>query len=169
MAVKTEEAIQDLTEEHREVLGKLEEMGRAVAALKIGAPAEEQRAALEGLAAFFREELERHLRKEEEGLFPALEPYLSRAAGPLAVMLMEHKEMRSGCAAFAEAVRRLLEEGDPSALRNLEEIAGGYTALLRSHIMKEDQVLFPMAGRLIQAPEWAGVRERMAVIGSQPR
>ncbi len=164
MGLGMDESIQGLIQEHREVLGKLEETERAVGALKGGAPAEGYRAALEGLVHFFSEELERHLRKEEEGLFPALETHLSRVAGPIAVMLMEHKEMRSGCAAFAEAVERLFKEGGPAALRQLEEVARDYAGLLRSHIMKEDQVLFPMAVRLLQAPDWVGVRERMAVI-----
>ena len=42
-----------------------------------------------------------------------------------------------------------MEAGDPAARAEVLRNARGYTALLRAHIQKEDQILFPMADQVI--------------------
>jgi len=94
-----------------------------------------------------------HHRKEEGVLFKALQANgMPAGQGPIAVMLSEHEQGRK----FTRAMRASAEQlqaGDPSAratlVASLTANARGYAALLRQHIQKEDQVLFPMAGRII--------------------
>ena len=86
-----------------------------------------------------------HHGKEEELLFPALEAIgVRREGGPIGVMLMEHQEGR-------EFVRKMKEAfGDcktvnPAAAGAFGRAARGYIALLEQHILKENNVLFPLA------------------------
>jgi hemerythrin-like domain-containing protein len=90
-----------------------------------------------------------HHGKEEENLFPRMEARgVPRQGGPLAVMLHEHDEGRAYVGAIAGAIDAY-EGGDQAAARTIAENARGYVELLRQHIMKEDNVLFPMADRVL--------------------
>ena len=86
-------------------------------------------------------------------------------AGPIGVMLQEHEQGRGYTRAMAEAGARL-KEGDREAGRAVVENALGYATLLRQHILKEDQILFPNESvvgrdggpkeRMIEFPDIAG-------------
>jgi hemerythrin-like domain-containing protein len=90
-----------------------------------------------------------HHRKEEGALFPAMEAAgLPRSGGPISVMLHEHERGRQYTAAMREAAQKLAS-GDHSAADEVVENAHGYVALLRQHIMKEDNILFQMAQRVL--------------------
>lgn len=90
-----------------------------------------------------------HHRKEEGVLFKTMNTYgIPSQGGPIAVMLMEHEKGRQFTRGMREAAQRL-EAGDPSARLEVVQNARGYAALLRQHIRKEDNVLFPMADQVI--------------------
>ena len=93
-----------------------------------------------------------HHGKEEDLLFPELiSRGMRKDAGPIAVMLHEHAEGRR----FARTMAAELpgaRGGDAEALGRLERAGRGYVALIRGHIMKEDNILFNMADQLIDAP-----------------
>ncbi len=90
-----------------------------------------------------------HHRKEEGVLFVELAASgMPADQGPIGVMLDEHERGRAFTRAMRAAARKLAE-GDPEARRVLVASAKGYVALLRDHITKEDEVLFPMADQLI--------------------
>jgi hemerythrin-like domain-containing protein len=90
-----------------------------------------------------------HHHKEEGVLFKALQANgMPAGQGPIAVMLSEHEQGRKFTRAMRAAAEQL-QAGDPAARATLVANARGYAALLRQHIQKEDQVLFPMAGRII--------------------
>ncbi|MBM4296642.1 MAG: hemerythrin, partial [Deltaproteobacteria bacterium] len=94
-----------------------------------------------------------HHFKEEKVLFPALEGHgIPRDGGPVGMMLIEHEEGRSYVRGMADALAQV-EEGDPSAANALFENAKQYVRLLREHIQKEDEVLFPMAENVIPVDE----------------
>ena len=79
-----------------------------------------------------------HHSKEEDRLFPLLEARgIPRDGGPIGCMCEEHDIGRS----HVKRMRESIEAEDRASLRraSLE-----YVALLRGHIQKEDQVLFPM-------------------------
>jgi cyclohexa-1,5-dienecarbonyl-CoA hydratase len=101
-----------------------------------------------------------HHAKEEGLLFPALEARgIPRDGGPLGVMLLEHDAGRRHLAALrsAAAARRA---GAPGAVEAWRAAAGDYAALLREHIEKENEVLFPMADELFAPAELEALAAR---------
>ena len=86
-----------------------------------------------------------HHAKEEGYLFPLLvQRGLSQEEGPIAVMLSEHNQGR----AHVRAIFEELEKGAPDRLAVAAHLEA-FVALLRAHIGKEDNVLFPMADQLL--------------------
>jgi len=95
-----------------------------------------------------------HHAKEEGELFPMLEEKgIPRRMGPIGVMCEEHEVAR----AIVSRMRECIEAKDTGGLRSasLE-----YVALLRSHIQKEDQVLFPMGRGCLSGNELENLRTR---------
>lgn len=135
---------EELSREHRvieKVIGALEGMaGRAEMNGKLDA------ADAESIIDFIRSFADKcHHGKEEERLFPALEENgFSPEAGPTAMMRHEHEIGRARVRAMAGAVKGAAS-GKERDLHVFVEAALGYGSLLRSHIHKEDNVLFPLA------------------------
>jgi hemerythrin-like domain-containing protein len=86
-----------------------------------------------------------HHGKEEGVLFTAMVAHgFPRQGGPIAVMLQEHDEGR----ALVGVLKALAEQPAPWSDADRQEVANtsfGFSDLLRSHIQKEDGVLYPMA------------------------
>lgn len=90
-----------------------------------------------------------HHAKEEDILFEALiKNGMPRENSPIAAMLMEHDQGRAFVKAMETSVREAIEgAADRGAI-----IAGNalaYAELLREHIEKEDDILYPLAERVI--------------------
>jgi hemerythrin-like domain-containing protein len=142
-----------LMDEHRvieQVLSCLEKLAE-------GYEAEEKlddTSALEALA-FFRNFADRcHHGKEEGHLFPLLEARgLGHQGGPTGVMLHEHDEGRRLVAAMARAL-------DCDTPRDFVQHARAYVKLLREHIRKEDQCLFPMAAGILSGSDAESLAQR---------
>jgi hemerythrin-like domain-containing protein len=97
-----------------------------------------------------------HHDKEERVLFPMLEERgVMRAGGPIGVMLREHEMGRDCVRRMAQALPG--EDHDPAAFA---AAADEYVALLRQHILKENQVLFPMADAVLSAADDATAMAR---------
>jgi hemerythrin-like domain-containing protein len=90
-----------------------------------------------------------HHRKEEGVLFVAMiAAGMPAQGGPIGVMLAEHEQGRVFTRAMKEAAIKW-EAGDLSARTAVISNALGYVTLLRQHIQKEDNILFPMADKVI--------------------
>jgi iron-sulfur cluster repair protein YtfE (RIC family) len=97
----------------------------------------------------FREELEEHIRIEEEVMFPAMDPFRVPTS-PVVVMRAEHREI----ALCVEVLDQLLD-----AEQSVGEAVARLEAVLAEHNRKEEGVLYPMFERL-------AIREdRAALIG----
>jgi hemerythrin-like domain-containing protein len=100
-----------------------------------------------------------HHRKEENVLFKAMSASGAPVqGGPIGVMLSEHEQgrqliraMRSGAADWKNG----LETGRAETLK----AASQYVFLLRQHIAKENNILFPLADRLIPLNDQEQVTE----------
>ncbi len=91
---------------------------------------------------------ELHHQKEERALFIALaRAGLPAQGGPVAVMLHEHEEGRALLDQLAELAPVVASSLD--AQRAFIDSASRYVELLDNHIAKENQILFPMAERLL--------------------
>lgn len=90
-----------------------------------------------------------HHRKEEGVLFGAM---IAAGApvhgGAIDMMREEHDQGRFFVRAMRDGAQRLAS-GDIMARGKVVANAKAYVALLRDHIMKEDEMLFPMADELI--------------------
>ncbi len=84
-----------------------------------------------------------HHGKEEDRLFPVLiERGMPKHAGPVAVMLDEHRSGR-------EYIRRMGEANAAGETAVFVRAANSYVELMRDHIATEDGVLFPMAESML--------------------
>jgi hemerythrin-like domain-containing protein len=143
-------ALQILVDEHR-LIKKVLDWGEAeIARIDKGQPPDA--AKLVQALDFIRNFADRcHHAKEEGLLFTYMNDRgMPRQGGPIAVMLHEHDLGRSYVAAAAAALDGA-GRGDRGALAKLRENLAGYISLLRAHIEKEDNILYPMAERLLDA------------------
>lgn len=92
-----------------------------------------------------------HHAKEEDVLFVALvENGMPAKNSPIEAMHMEHDQGRALVRALEAAARQALA-GDEGKIPQIAANAKGYAKLLRAHIDKEDQILYPLAERLLPA------------------
>jgi hemerythrin-like domain-containing protein len=90
-----------------------------------------------------------HHAKEEDILFVFMEKAgFSRQTGPIAVMLYEHDEGRQYIASLEKAITEY-EQGNEAVKSEILENGAAYATLLRNHIQKEDNILYPMALNLL--------------------
>jgi hemerythrin-like domain-containing protein len=90
-----------------------------------------------------------HHAKEEDVLFEALvKNGMPRENSPVAAMLMEHDQGRAYVRAM-EAAALEAREGVAGREHVIAENALAYAELLREHISKEDDILYPLAERVI--------------------
>lgn len=105
---------------------------------------------LEGTIEFLRSFADRrHHGKEEQLLFPALARRGVPAQGcPIGGLTKEHEKGRAMVAEFADAIAAY-ETGEPSAKPRLSASLRALADFYTNHIWKEDQLLFPLALRLL--------------------
>ena len=149
-------ATSTLRSEHEAILKMLDAMEET--ALRAEAGQSVSPATLAGLLEFFKVFADQcHHGKEEQLLFPLLERKgLPRQGGPLGVMLHEHDQGRELIREMSVATASHAT-GDPAAASRWAAAARAYSYLLRSHIAKENDVLFVMAERLLSDNEQAGL------------
>jgi hemerythrin-like domain-containing protein len=152
-----------LMDEHRlieQVLGSLE-----TCAIEVEGGLALERAVALGYADFLRGFADAwHHGKEEDILFRRMvERGFSEETGPVAVMLHEHRQGRAlvgaiaavGAGAGAGAVA-------PAEATTFLSSALGFVPLLRQHIQKEDNILYPMSQRVLTSAEFETMLEDFA-------
>jgi len=92
----------------------------------------------------FADETLLHFKKEEEEFFPMFEELTGSSDGPTMVMKYEHEQVRGLMGKMAEAV----ENQDKDAYLSLAE---SMMILLQQHNMKEEQMLYAMADRVVDS------------------
>lgn len=136
-------AIDNLMQEHHAILSILRIMQKILIMLKKNS--EVSISELNSIITFLKEFADKcHHGKEEGILFPTFEAAgIPKENGPIGVMLNEHELGRSYIKQMAESLSK--GKADQQFLEGAEK----YIALLRSHIEKENNILFPMgASRL---------------------
>jgi hypothetical protein len=114
-----------------------------------------------------------HNMKEERHLFPLIEQRgIPRDGGPLAVMLGEHELGRAILARLAPLAEGFIA-GDRSALPGLRAAFEEYAGLCKDHFWKENDILYPLAQRVMAEADGAavvaGILEVEAGLGPQTR
>ena len=114
-----------------------------------------------------------HNKKEENHLFPLIERLgIPRHGGPLAVMLQEHDDSRRLLASLA-ALGRAFAAGEDASAEELRATFNQYAELLKNHFWKENDILYPMAMRVMgpadSASVVAGIEEVESAAGPDTR
>lgn len=91
----------------------------------------------ERLGEKFCAEIEAHFTTEEQVLFPAFATATGMSGGPVAVMRMEHAQMRDLMAQLAAATKAQ-DRGTYAG------IADTLLIMMQQHNMKEENILYPM-------------------------
>lgn len=152
-----------LSQEHRAIEARLDELERQVAAARSGGPF--PRRFLDEALDFFRCFADGcHHAKEEKLLFPLMrERGVAAQGGPIGVMLAEHKQGR----VCLKDVRENLDSAERGSLEARERVFGraeAYIHLLRHHIDKEDNILFRMARMVLRPEDVAGLQQQFAAV-----
>jgi hemerythrin-like domain-containing protein len=136
-------AIADLMNEHEAILSAIQILERMIAAMGNATTVDTKD--IHDFIGFLKEFADKcHHGKEEGLLFPAMVGAgIPEKGGPIGVMLAEHAQGRK----FIRDMEESISTGVDRA--KLAQAAGGYASLLRSHIQKENTVLFPMAEKVL--------------------
>ena len=145
-ATATDGATTALTQEHEQLRGLLQRAADSVA----GRRARQARAAFRAFQVAF----ERHVRSEEEIVFPLFEVRVGLVGGPTVLMRDEHGRMAEQVRAMAAAVDR----ADPGAFG---EAHARFADLFRAHTAKEERFLYMTLDRLLSSEQRAAVGERL--------
>ena len=137
-------AIDDLRHDHDAILSALNILDRISAGIGSGSsPDKEDLADFIGFLKEFADKC--HHGKEEGLLFPALvNAGLPERGGPVGVMLAEHAQGRD----YIKEMETAVVSGPDYV--TFSHGAHAYSALLKNHIQKENNVLFPMAEETLE-------------------
>lgn len=106
--------------------------------------------------AAFRRAMAHHFAMEESVLFPAFEAVTASTAGPTQVMRSEHAQMNG----LFDAMDAALAARDGDAFLGQAETL---LWLMRQHNLKEENILYPMADRVLSSQR-AELLGRMAAL-----
>ncbi|MCK5688580.1 DUF438 domain-containing protein [Myxococcota bacterium] len=117
------------------------------------------------LLKYFVEYADRiHNHKEEDHLFPLIEERgVPRNGGPLAVMLAEHEQSRQIMEKFGPLATDYAD-GKLEDFPELKKLYFEYTELLKGHYWKENDILYPMAERVMSPEDGQKVLEGIHTI-----
>jgi hemerythrin-like domain-containing protein len=136
-------------------------------AFPLGAPS---RRAVETALRYFDLAAPKHTADEEQSLFPRLrelagdDPQLAEAMAKVAALEADHVLADEGHAEARCWFQRWLEIGTlaPAQCRRLEQVLTALEALYKRHIAIEDDDVFGLAGRVLDADVLGEIGEEMA-------
>ena len=153
-------ALEALRQAHRRGEVMLAHLERALTSLdREGGPLEP----IDEFLAFCDGELEAHFSQEEESLFPRLERAIG-PGGPMKAMLEEHLSLWKAEDALKEGLKAVRGAPSPLSLekaRSLVPVLRHILWLLRSHIEKEEKVLFPLAEKFLSPQDLRDIEEAL--------
>ena len=106
---------------------------------------------------------EKHYLREENVLFPVLERH--GISEPPAIMWMEHNQLREKKKQLKALIENFTKMNFSDFKRQLGELAKAVGDMLNNHIYKENNILFPVAQRVITEKEWSDMMEDFDEIG----
>lgn len=95
----------------------------------------------EAMFGAFQHSMARHFRREEEVLFPALLD-AGGPGGPVQVMQMEHAQMN-------DLIEQLAVSVANKNSKNYGGVAETLLIVMQQHNLKEEQILYPIADRIL--------------------
>lgn len=133
--------LEELSADHKKILEKLKDLERNIEGATVN------KKGVQGFLDFTENFTEPHHQKEEKVLFPALEKKgIPREGGPIGMMLFEHETKRG----YVKELEKAFKENKEDKMR---ENAKAGISLLREHINKEENVLYPCAKDVLTEEE----------------
>lgn len=167
-------------QEHNHGLAALEKMERGADSLRKDGYSAEAMALIKETNEFIKTEVKAHNQKEEDALFPVLSPHMP-SPSIIDVIVEEHRELWDKEEDLQSLIMALLGDHEelwaeedrlealleaPDAADKTEAIAqSAYNIIymLRDHIEKENQILFPSAQSILNEAEMAEVAKKMGL------
>jgi regulator of cell morphogenesis and NO signaling len=110
----------------------------------------------------FKGALDPHSEREDGVLFPMMGAYIGTTSGPIAVMEYEHDQAKSNIGAFLDKAE--VGESTTDEKKMLAELVQNAYFILTDHFNKEENVLFPMAERMLSDLEKAELLQKIQEI-----
>jgi hemerythrin-like domain-containing protein len=138
-----------LESEHADALAELQRLEGAALAMQRGEPAAPHFGTVRAVHSVLTSAVKAHNESEERALFPLLGD-----EAPTVVFVEEHTTLRN----LERRLEQALAAGDAGRIATA---ALAVVDLLRAHITRENEVLFPMARELLGAAGLAEVARRL--------
>jgi len=137
--------IEELKSDHQNILKHLDSLEAVINQSTI------DYAKIKAFLHFTETFAEPHHQKEEQVLFPALEKKgIPNEGGPIGMMLLEHSTKRD----YLTKMREAIKENDEDKLK---ENTRAMISLLRDHIYKENNILYPCVQDVLTKEELANL------------
>ena len=126
------------------------------------------RSAMETALRYFREAAPKHTADEEESLFPRLRrmlnPEVEAALETLDPLERDHRRADSLHAQVDGLGRKCLQGGSLSSegAREFDQAVAELASIYKEHIRIEDELVFPVAGKVLSSAEKAAIAAEMA-------
>lgn len=146
-------ALHQLIEEHKPLREEIAEIRTFAKSVKPQCE-EERFNELYDRVVRFEKRLTPHSQREDDILFPLLGKYMNRQSGMLAEMESEHEQADHHLDRFLDAAK-----GEEKRIDDLVQAC----SVLSHHFMKEENVLFPRAEKMLSEDEKKELAERMGV------
>jgi hemerythrin-like domain-containing protein len=151
--------IELLRKEHGEGLKHLERLGNAADSIKANGFSVEAFEEIVNAVRWMNTDVRRHTDREEKYLFPLIERHSSNLPE---LMRGEHRELGTAFTQLLDIVREI-EEGRVrgSSIYEVVQLSYLIVDLMRIHINRENQFLFPLAKKLLSSSEYEALTENM--------
>lgn len=152
---KSSKTIQLFEHDHSHALRKLRRLRQDIKGVREYKTIDVARESIQDFADFLEHALKTHFKQEEVALFPYLKQKMGEAYGPIDAMIDDHKQIDQ---AHATMMRELRKETPD--LDELCQAADTILDVLEPHIDKEEEVIQPMALRLLTPEQLKEVDEK---------
>ncbi len=154
--------LEQLKEEHAPLLKQLEEIKSLSEQVDQEQNIEETYANLKTQVERLKEDMDPHSKREEGVLFPMMGEHIETNSGPISVMGYEHQKAYSTINTFLKKA-----ENDQQSADDMKYSAGflkdAYN-ILSEHFLKEENILYPIAEKVLSEEEKAELSNRIQEI-----
>ena len=158
-------AIEKLKSEHRTFRRFLDFFDQEMKAFEAGrSPRYEL---LEALLDYFTSFPDEWHHRKEDLIYDALIMRSDLARSALYDLRLEHERLGAGAKKFGEHMSDL-RRGSDLPMNVIVDAGKTYSRLLRRHMVKEDDVFFPMAERLLTLQDWRDVEHTIQASRNDP-
>ncbi|MFC0558459.1 hemerythrin domain-containing protein [Halalkalibacter alkalisediminis] len=108
--------------------------------------------------------LDPHSEKEEGVLFPMVANYIGKDVGPIYVMEYEHDQAKGNLRKFLEETIHVEKCLNSIVILEMAEFYNQAYHVLQGHFLKEEEILFPMAEKLLTSEEKIKLENQIGTI-----